>query len=58
MTKRELLDELRSLPDDAQIYVYGVLSDLNGGRIADDVYIDDVILHKDGRSEATIVAHL
>ncbi|MBQ7166823.1 MAG: hypothetical protein IJR93_07775 [Treponema sp.] len=57
MTKKELIDAMDGLDDDAQIQIYCTSAEMSGGQYAYDVYTDDKVTGSDRQNEITIVAH-
>ena len=57
MTKKELMDAMQDLDDDAEVYILCTAEEMNGGQYADDVYFDDVVKGSEVQNEITIVAH-
>lgn len=58
MTKKQLLEGLKDLDDDAEIHVYCTsLDDSSGGHYAYDIYLDDKVTGSDVENEITIIAH-
>lgn len=56
MTKKELIEAMAGLPDDAEVRVFCTSLEMDGGVYADDVYTDDKETGKQ-ENEITIVAH-
>lgn len=58
MTKKDLINALEGLDDDAQVLFYGVANDYGLlGEYAVDVYFDDKVTGDDVQNEISIVAH-
>lgn len=58
MKKKELIEALKDLDDEAEILVYCTSTDVEwGGRYATDIYTDDKITGKNVENEITIVAY-
>lgn len=58
MKKKQLLEGLKDLDDDAEIHIYCTsLDDSSGGQYAYDIYLDDKVTGADRENEITIVAH-
>lgn len=57
MTKKQLIEALDGLDDNAQIQIYCTSAEMSGGQYAYDVYTDDKVTGKDIENEITIVAH-
>ena len=58
MTKKQLLEGLKDLDDDAEIHVYCKSLDyMPEGQYAYDIYLDDKVTGSDVENEITIVAH-
>lgn len=58
MRKKELMEAMRDLDDDAEIHVFCTSLDWDGGEYAQDVYIDDVVKGDDVVNEMTLVAYI
>lgn len=58
MTKKQLLEGLKDLDDDAEIHVYCKSLDyMSEGQYAYDIYLDDKVTGSDVENEITIIAH-
>lgn len=57
MTKKQLIDAMADLDDDAEVHVYCTSADIDGGMYAYDVYTDDKVSGCGVQNEITIVAH-
>lgn len=57
MTKKELLDSLKDLSDDAVIYVEAFSDDFDIDHTADYVEVKDIVSGNDVENEATIAAY-
>lgn len=58
MKKKELIEALKDLDDEAEIHVYCTSADMEyGGLYATDIYTDDKITGKNVENEITIVPH-
>lgn len=57
MTKRQLIEAMEDLDDDAEVRVYCTSLDSDGGQYANDIYFDDIVKGADARNEITIIAH-
>ncbi|WP_149554569.1 hypothetical protein [Treponema pectinovorum] len=57
MTKKQLIDEMKELDDDAEIHILCTSDELCGdGRYADEIYFDDKVTGNDVMNELTLVA--
>ena len=56
MKKKELLEALDGLDDNAEIRVYGI-SDNMDGEYAYDIYTDDKVTGEEVQNEISLVAH-
>lgn len=56
MTKKELIDEMRDLDDDAEIYIFCGSPDMGVEGYADSIYFEDKVTGDDVMNELTIVA--
>ncbi len=57
MTKKQLLDSLKDLSDDAEIYVEAFIDDFDIDHTADYVEVKDIVSGKDVQNEVTIYAY-
>ena len=57
MTKKDIIEAMKDLDDDAEVRVMCVSVDLIVGQYADDIYFDDIVKGKDLQNEITIVAN-
>ena len=57
MTKKDIIEAMRCLDDDAEVRVYCTSMDSDGGQYAHDIYFDDIVKGADVQNEITIVAH-
>lgn len=56
MIKKELMEAMKYLADNAEVKIFCTsANDTDGGHIAHDVYVDDII--RGDKDEITIVAH-
>lgn len=58
MTKKDIIDAMKDLSDDAQVYVYCTSLDSDGGHYAEDLYFDDIIKGDNVQNEITLIAHI
>lgn len=57
MTKKQLLDSLKDLADDAEIHVEAVSDDFDIDHTADYVEVKDIVSGNGVQNEATITAY-
>lgn len=57
MTKKDIIEAMKDLDDDAEVYVYCTSLDSDGGQYANDIYFDDIVKGADVQNEITIVVH-
>ena len=57
MTKKDIIEAMRDLEDDAEVRVYCTSMDSASGQYAHDIYFDDIVKGADLQNEITIVAH-
>lgn len=57
MTKKELIDEMRDLDDDAEIYIFCGSPDMGVEGYADDICFEDKVTGDNVINELTIVAY-
>lgn len=57
MTKRDIIEAMKDLDDDAEVRVYCTSMDSDGGQYAHDIYFDDIVKGADLQNEITIVAN-
>lgn len=57
MTKKELIDEMRDLDDNAEIYIFCGSPDMGIGGYADSIYFEDKVTGDNVMNELTIVAY-
>lgn len=57
ITKRDIIEAMKDLDDDAEVRVMCVSVDLFVGQYADNIYFDDIVKGKDLQNEITIVAN-
>ena len=57
MTKKQLIEALEGLADDAEIHVFCISLDMPGGEYAHDLYFDDRVDVDTIQNEITLVAH-
>lgn len=57
MTKKDIIEAMKDLDDDAEVSVYCTSMDSDGGQYADNIYFDDIVKGKDLQNEITIVAN-
>lgn len=57
MTKKQLIDALTDLDDDAEVHIYCTSMDIDGGEYAHDLYFDDRVDGDTIQNEITLVAH-
>ena len=57
MTKKELIDEMRDLDDDAEIYIFCGSPDMCAEGYADGVCFENKVTGDDVMNELTIVAY-
>ena len=57
MTKKDIIDAMKDLSDDAQVHVLCTSLDSDGGHYAEDIYFDDVVKGDSVQNEITLVAH-
>lgn len=58
MTKKDIIEAMRDLSDDAQVYVFCTDLDSDGGHYAEDLYFDDIVKGDNLENEITLVAHI
>ena len=57
MTKKQVIEAMKDLDDDAQVHIYCTSSEMGGGEYTHDVYFDDKVTGDELENEITLVAH-
>ena len=57
MTKKQIIEAMKDLGDDAQVHIYCTSSEMGCGEYAHDVYFDDKVTGDELEDEITLVAH-